>query len=274
MARGSVPADRFLPPPPVPEAALHIVGLIGFVAVGLALGLLGGGGSILAVPVLVHLLGIAPGVAVPMSLPVVGIAAAVGAFTRWRAGQLQLRIVAGFAAVAMTTSFLAARLGAGIADTPRMILFAATMLAAATAMWRRANRMGSSPQSTLNTPSASLARIVVAAAAVGILTGLVGVGGGFLIVPALSGVLGLPMAAATATSLAVIALNTASASAGWIGRVSLDLPLTMQVTAAALVGMVAGTRLAPHIAARTLTRAFAILLVLLATFLVASELRR
>ena len=77
----------------------------------------------------------------------------------------------------------------------------------------------------------------------------------------------------TATSLAVIALNTASAGAGWIGRVSLDLPLTTQVTAAALVGMVAGTRLAPHIAARTLTRAFAILLLLLATFLVVSELR-
>jgi hypothetical protein len=252
---------------------LQFIGLLGFVAVGLALGLLGGGGSILAVPVLVHLLGIAPGVAVPMSLPVVGITAAVGAFSRWRAGQLQLRTVAGFAAVAMTTSFLAARLGTRIADTPRMILFATTMLAAATAMWRRANRMASGAQPTASTASASLPRVVVAAAAVGVLTGLVGVGGGFLIVPALSGVLGLPMAAATATSLAVIALNTASAGAGWIGRVSLDLPLTTQVTAAALVGMVAGTRLAPHIAARTLTRAFAILLLLLATFLVVSELR-
>lgn len=273
-AGGSVPADRITHPHPRPRLPLQLVGLLGFVAVGLALGLLGGGGSILAVPVLVHLLGIAPGVAVPMSLPVVGITAAVGAFSRWRAGQLQLRTVAGFAAVAMTTSFLAARLGTRIADTPRMILFAATMLAAATAMWRRANRMGGGAQPTTNTASAPLPRIVVAAAAVGTLTGLVGVGGGFLIVPALSGVLGLPMAAATATSLAVIALNTASAGAGWIGRVTLDLPLTIQVTVAALVGMVAGTRLAPHIAARTLTRAFAILLLLLATFLVASELRR
>lgn len=251
---------------------MHLAALLGFVAVGLALGLLGGGGSILAVPVLVHLLGIAPGVAVPMSLPVVGITAAVGAYARWRQGHLQLGTVLGFAAIAMVTSFAAARLGAGLADTPRMILFATTMLVAATAMWRRANRMGSEPPSTLATPAAGRLRIVAAAASVGVLTGLVGVGGGFLIVPALSGVLGLPLAAATATSLAVIALNTASAGAGWIGRVSLDLPLTLQVTAAALVGMGLGTRLAPHIAARTLTRAFAILLLLLATFLIATEL--
>jgi uncharacterized membrane protein YfcA len=253
---------------------MHLAALLGFVAVGLALGLLGGGGSILAVPVLVHLLGIAPGVAVPMSLPVVGITAAVGAYARWRQGQLRLGTVLGFASIAMVTSFAAARLGAGLPDTPRMILFATTMFIAATAMWRRANRMGSEPPSTLSTPVAGKLQIVAAAGAVGVLTGLVGVGGGFLIVPALSGVLGLPLAAATATSLAVIALNTASAGVGWIGRVSLDLPLTLQVTVAALAGMGLGTYLAPHIAARTLTRAFAILLLVLATFLIATELRR
>lgn len=253
---------------------MSLIGLLGFVAVGLALGLLGGGGSILAVPVLVHLLGIAPGVAVPMSLPVVGITAAVGAFTRWRAGQLQLGTVAGFAVAAMSASFLAARLGAGIADTPRMLLFATTMLVAAAAMWRRASLMTSGPQPTAATPRGGQARVLLAALAVGTLTGLVGVGGGFLIVPALTGVLGVPMAAATGTSLAVIALNTASAGAGWLGRVSLDFPLTARVTVAALVGMMIGTRLAPRIAARTLTRAFAILLLLLALAMVGGELRR
>jgi uncharacterized membrane protein YfcA len=252
---------------------MYFAGMLGFVLVGLALGLLGGGGSILAVPVLVHLLGIAPGVAVPMSLPVVGVTAAVGAYARWRQGHLRLGTVLGFAVIAMATSFAAARLGAGLADTPRMILFAGTMLVAATALWRRANRMGNQPPSATPAPTAGMGRIVAAAAAVGVLTGLVGVGGGFLIVPALSGVLGLPLPAATATSLAVIALNTAAAGAGWIGRVSLDLPLTLQVTAAALVGMGIGSRLAPHIAARTLTRAFAILLLVLATFLLATELR-
>ncbi len=253
---------------------MTIAGLLGFIVVGLALGLLGGGGSILAVPVLVHLLGIAPGVAVPMSLPVVGITAAVGAFARWRAGPLQLSTVLGFAGVAMTVSFLAARLGAGLADTPRMLVFAGTMLVAATAMWRRASRMTGGPQPTTATARAGTPAMLLAAGAVGLLTGLVGVGGGFLIVPALTGVLGLPMAAATATSLAVIALNTAAAGAGWIGRVTLDVPLMMQVTGAALVGMALGTRLAPHLGPRTLTRAFAILLLLLAIVMLAGELRR
>ncbi len=252
---------------------MQLAGLAGFVAVGITLGMLGGGGSILAVPVLVHLLGIAPGVAVPMSLPVVGIAAAAGAFARWRKGQIELATVAGFAAVTMLASFVAARAGAGLADTPRMVLFAATMLIAAGAMWRRANRMQGVPERTAEPPRAATSRIIVAGSAVGTLTGLVGVGGGFLIVPALAGVLGLPMASATATSLAVIALNTTSAGAGWIGRVSLDLPLTVQVTVAALVGMAIGTRLAPHVPARVLTRAFAVLLLLLSGFLLMSELR-
>lgn len=253
---------------------MQVAGLIGFVAVGLTLGMLGGGGSILAVPVLVHLLGISPGVAVPMSLPVVGIAAAAGAFARWRAGQVQLPTVAGFAAVTMIASFVSARAGAGLPDTPRMILFATTMLLAAGAMWRRASRMSSAHDGgAASVPRSATSRIIVAGIAVGTLTGLVGVGGGFLIVPALAGVLGLPMASATATSLAVIALNTTSAGAGWIGKVSLDLPLTVQVTVAALVGMVIGTRLAPHVPARVLTRAFAVLLLLLSGFLLLSELR-
>ena len=245
-----------------------ILALLGFVAVGIALGLLGGGGSILAVPVLVHLLGIAPNVAVPMSLPIVGCAAAAGAIARWRSGQLRLRTVAPFALITIAASYSAARLGLGIADRPRMIVFGVTMFAAAFAMWRRASRMGA-----VEVPSQprSAYQVVPAGLAVGALTGVVGVGGGFLIVPALTGVLGLPMAEATATSLAVIALNTIAAGWGYIGHVTVDLRLTAIVTAAALVGMVIGTRLAPRIAARTLTRAFAVLLIVLAIFMLASE---
>lgn len=246
-----------------------VLALLGFVAVGLALGLLGGGGSILAVPVLVHLLGIAPNVAVPMSLPIVGCAAAVGAVARWRAGQLRLRTVAPFALIAIAASYTAARLGLGIADRPRMIIFGVTMFAAAFAMWRRASRMG-----LVEVPSQqrSVAQVIPAGLAVGTLTGVVGVGGGFLIVPALTGVLGLPMAEATATSLAVIALNTIAAGWGYVGHVQFDVRLTAIVTAAALVGMAIGTRLAPRVPARTLTRAFAVLLIVLAIFVLGKEL--
>lgn len=247
------------------------LGLIGFVAVGISLGLLGGGGSILAVPVLVHVLDLPAGVAVPMSLPVVGAAAAAGAIARWRAGQLRLGTAAAFAVVAMVASFAAARLGADLADRPRLVLFTAVMFVAAVLMWRRSMRAPRGPEEVA--PSGlALPRLIPAALVVGTLTGLVGVGGGFLIVPALAGALGLPMAEATATSLAVIALNTAAASAGWWGRVELDLRLASLVTVAALLGMTIGTRLAPRFSARTLTRAFAALLLVVAAFMVWQEL--
>lgn len=251
-----------------------ILGLLGFVAVGLALGSLGGGGSILAVPVLVHLMGYPAGLAVPMSLPVVGIAAAAGALARWRKGQLRLDTVALFAACAMAASFLAARVGTTIADRPRLIFFAVVMLIAATVMWRRSQHQGTGGSTATNPASTPTPmKVIPVALAVGTLTGLVGVGGGFLIVPALAGVLGLAMAEATATSLAVIALNTAAAGAGWIGRVSINWQTTALVTLAALAGMAIGTRLAPRFAARTLTRTFALLLLLVATFMLWQEFR-
>lgn len=255
---------------------MNPIGLIGFVAVGLSLGLLGGGGSILAVPVLVYAFGLPAGVAVPMSLPVVGLAAAVGAWARWRRGQLRVPTALGFAAVAMVTSFGAARFGADIPDRTRLLLFVTVMLIAATMMWHRSRRpIAGEPIPTAapaNGPSMS-PTLVVVAAVVGTLTGLVGVGGGFLIVPALVGVLAISMPEASATSLAVIALNTVAAGAGWWGRVDLDLPLTANVTIAALLGMVLGTRLAPRFSARTLTRAFAVLLIVVGTFMVYEQLK-
>ena len=249
---------------------MHLtLALLGFVAVGLSLGLLGAGGSILAVPVLVHLLGIAPNVAVPMSLPIVGSAAAAGAIARWRSGQLRLQRATPFALITIVASYAAARLGHDIAGRPRMILFGITMFVAAFAMWRRASRMGA-----VEVPSRkrSASQMIPAAVAVGTLTGIVGVGGGFLIVPALTGVLGFPLAEATATSLAVIACNTVAAGWGYVGTVSIDLRLTAMVIAAALVGMAIGTRFAPHVPARTLTRAFAVLLIVLAIFMLGKEL--
>jgi uncharacterized membrane protein YfcA len=247
---------------------VHFVGLIGFVGVGISLGLLGGGGSILAVPILVYVFGMPAGTAVPMSLPVVGTVAAIGALTKWRAGQLKLRTAAVFAAAAMVTSFAAARLGSGIADRPRLILFTSVMVVAALLMWRRAMRTPTTGDLSTPVDGLALPKLIPAALTVGALTGLVGVGGGFLIVPALAAVLGLPMAEAAATSLAVIALNTAAASAGWWGQVELDWFLAAQVTGAALIGMMIGIRLAPRISAKSLTKGFAVFLIAVAVWMI------
>jgi len=250
---------------------MPVAGLLGFVGMGLVLGLLGGGGSILAVPVLVNLMDLPAGIAVPMSLPIVGITAAVGAVARWKRGELRLATVAVFTAFAMAASYVAARLGASIPDRPRLIIFGATMLIAAAALWRRGSRAGGGLEPSSG--SRPLVLVIPAALVVGALTGVLGVGGGFLIVPALVAVLGLPMPEATATSLAVIALNTVAASAGFFTRhVDIDIHLTAMVIIAALIGMIGGTLLAPRFSSRALARGFAGLLVILAVYMIGKEL--
>jgi uncharacterized membrane protein YfcA len=256
------------------------LGLMGFLAVGLSLGLLGGGGSILAVPVLVYVLGLPASIAVPMSLPVVGVAAGVGAFARWRKQQLRVTTAIGFAAVAMVSAFASARLGTGIPDRTRLILFVVVMLTAATVMWRRSRKQLAGDTQEIpvtggaghSSHTSNIPTMFASAVVVGTLTGLVGVGGGFMIVPALVGVLALPMPQAIATSLAVIALNTLAAGAGWWGRVTLDWGLTAAVTAAALVGMAIGIQLAPRFSARTLTRTFAVLLLAVSGVMIVMEM--
>src|SRR5690606_28520179 len=148
-------------------------------------------------------------------------------------------------------------------DRTRLLVFTTVMLIAAVLMWRRSMR-AEVPRAESTDDGAfgrSPAPLALAALVVGTLTGLVGVGGGFLIVPALTGVLGIAMAAATATSLAVIALNTVAASAGWWGRVTLDTGLAITVTVAALLGMALGLHLAPRFSSRNLARIFSGLLV-------------
>jgi hypothetical protein len=245
------------------------LGLIGFLVVGISLGLLGGGGSILAVPALVYGLGIPASTAVPMSLPVVGVAAATGAAARWRRGELRVKTLALFAICAMGASYLAARLGVGIGNRPRLLLFAGVMLLAAGAMWRRSSH----PPVAATGGARPAIEVIPVALLVGALTGILGVGGGFLIVPALAGVLALPMPEATATSLAVIALNAAAAGAGYLSKhVAIDLRLTLLVTAASVIGMAVGLRLAPRFSTASLARSFAVLLVLLSLFTIAKEM--
>ena len=248
-------------------------GLVGFLCVGLSLGLLGGGGSILAVPILVHVLGIPLATAVPMSMPVVGTTAALAAWSRWRQGQLRLRLVATIAICAMAAAFVAARLGHDLDDRPRTILLAATMLTAATAMLLRARAQARRGEAPRPAESARTIVIIPSALAAGTLTGLVGVGGGFLVVPVLTGFLGIGMAEASATALAVIALNTGAAGLGYIGEVSLDWRLTAMITVAAIIGMTVGTRLSKRVKGATLSRMFALLLVVVGVFMIWEDFR-
>ncbi len=174
---------------------------IGALAIGLSLGLLGSGGSIITVPVLVYLVGQPEKIAIAGSLGVVGTIALVGALQNAARGRVEWRSVAWFGLPGMVGTYAGAWLSGYVTGAVQLTVFALVMLAAAVMMFRRSSYV---PQAGSSRP---LGKVVADGLAVGALTGFVGVGGGFLILPALVLLGGLGMHVAIGTSLAIIALN-------------------------------------------------------------------
>jgi len=230
--------------------------------IGLSLGLLGGGGSILTVPVFTFLLGYEPKQAIAMSLPVVGAAAAAGAASALARRALPLGPALVMGPTTMAGSYAGAWAASFLDGRTQLLLLSLIMLAAAGAMWRRSR--GGAEMHAAAHPHPVL--VMAIGLAVGILTGLVGIGGGFLIVPALVVIGGLPMRQATSASLLVIALSASAGLAGYLGRVTFDWPVVGLFAAVAAAGAVAGGYLGGRIPARRLQQAFAVLLVLIAAY--------
>jgi hypothetical protein len=233
--------------------------------IGLALGLLGGGGSILTVPVFVYVLGYAAKPAIAMSLPVVGTTSLVGAVRHWRAGNVHLRVALLFGVVAMVGSFAGARFAARVRGPVQLLLLGAVMLAAAVSMLRRRDDDDRAADAA---PPRLRPLTLLVGLGVGFLTGLVGIGGGFLIVPALVVLAHVPMKQAVGTSLVVIAMNSASGFAGYAGHVAVPWGFVAGFTAVAVGGILLGTRLVRHVSARALRRGFGVFLVLLGALVV------
>jgi uncharacterized protein len=234
---------------------MPLLGLTLALVIGLSLGLLGGGGSVLTVPIFHYVLGYDVKPSIAMSLAVVGMTSAVGALGRLRSGELDGRAVLTFAPVAMVGTFLGARLALRVPSAAQLVLFAVVMLAASVFMWRGRPEHAAAPAR----PHPVLVGLI--GGAVGVLTGLVGVGGGFLIVPALVLLLGVPVKEAVGTSLGVIALNSASGFAGYWGKVDIDLAAMAMFTVLAIVGVLLGTRIARQVSPGNLRKGFAALLV-------------
>lgn len=214
-----------------------ILGLALAALIGLSLGLLGGGGSILTVPVLVYVLGFAAKPAIAMSLPVVGVTSLVGAALHWRLGNVRVATALTFGVLAMAGAFAGAKLAVFVSGAVQLALLAVVMLAAAVSMLRRTRVESDAPAS----PRPAL--LVPVALGVGVLTGLVGIGGGFLVVPALVLLARVPMRMAVGTSLLVIAMNSASGFAGYVGTVHVDWGFLAGFTAAAVAGALVGAAL-------------------------------
>lgn len=250
---------------------MSIVAIVLALVIGITLGLLGGGGSILTVPVFVYALGLDPKRAIAMSLPVVGGAALVGALQHWRKGNVALRTALPFGLAAMAGAFAGARLATGINGHVQLAIFSLVMLAAAVSMLRsaRADRLAAPRAAEGATPDAaprwpSLLGIGVG---VGAVTGLVGAGGGFLIVPALVILGGLSMAQAVGTSLLVIAMNTASGFLGYQGSVDIDWALVLRFGSVTAIGILVGSSLVPLVPQRALKQAFAVLLLVVGSMI-------
>jgi hypothetical protein len=229
--------------------------------VGLGLGALGGGGSVLTVPVLVYALGQSVPVATTGSLIVVGGTALGGALTHARARTVRWDIAAVLVATGVVAGIAGTALNRRLDPNVLLVCFAAVMLAGAVAML-----LASRPRRAVPRAQVGFVRVGVAGAAVGFLTGLLGVGGGFVIVPALVVGLGLLMPTAVGTSLVVIAANCAAALIDRGIPPGLDRAVLVPFGAAALVLSVVGAVLARRVSSATLTRAFAGLLVAAAAY--------
>jgi uncharacterized membrane protein YfcA len=235
------------------------------VLIGAALGLLGGGGSVLTVPIFVYVLGFSPKEAIAMSLAVVAATSAFGTVGYWRAGHVNVRIATVFGGVAMLGTLLGVRLARFIPGTTQMVMFGAVMLAAAVFMLR--GRPPCDEQRREGTRSiASTVKVVAGGLLVGSLTGIVGVGGGFLIVPALV-LMQMPLRAAVGTSLLVITGTCVVGVLGYLGHVSLDWAAVALVAAGTLPGMALGSYLHQYVPQPILRRGFAVFLVVMAAFI-------
>lgn len=242
------------------------LGLAASVLVGVSLGFLGGGGSILTVPLLIYGFGLGAKQAIATSLVVVGSASLFASFQYWRAGNVEPRTALVFGAAGMCGSYVGGRAGALLDPSLLLMLFASMMVLTALAMWR--GRRTAAPGSAHRAP----ARLAAQGLAVGMFTGLVGAGGGFLIVPALVLWAELPVPTAVGTSLAVIVMNSSAGFAGYASHVAIDPLLTSSVVGCAVGGSLVGTALARRVAHERVRRAFAVFVLAMATFILTREL--
>jgi uncharacterized protein len=240
------------------------------VLVGLTLGMLGGGGSILTVPLLVYVAGLDAKAAIATSLLVVGVTSAVGAVSHARAGRVQWRTGLIFGAAGMVGAYAGGRVAHYIPGEILLLAFAAMMIATSVAMLRGRREVDAGKVHD----QLPVARVLLDGVVVGLVTGLVGAGGGFLVVPALALLGGLSMPVAVGTSLVVIAIKSLGGLAGYLTSVSIDWGLALAVTAAAVAGALLGGRLAGRIAPDHLRQAFGWFVLVMGTVIVAQELPR
>lgn len=238
------------------------------VLVGISLGLLGGGGSILTVPLLVYVAGMEPKEAIATSLLVVGVTSAAGAVSHARAGRVQWRTGLLFGTAGMVGAYAGGRLGEYVPGELLLVGFALMMVATSVAMLR-GRKGGEAEKAHYQLP---VGRVLLDGVVVGLVTGLVGAGGGFLVVPALALLGGMSMPIAVGTSLLVIAMKSMAGLAGYLSSVHIDWALAGAVTFAAVIGSILGGRLAGMVRPEDLRKGFGWFVLIMGGVILAQEM--
>lgn len=244
-----------------------IIGLFLSAAIGVTLGLIGGGGSIITVPVLVYVIGIEPQQAISMSLAVVGSTSLIGAALHAKRRNVVLTTGLFFGLSGIFGAYGGSRLTYLVPPHALMLTFATLMFIVALLMLKRK----SSAEDTASKPWNPM-KAVIAGVGVGVLTGFLGVGGGFLIVPALLLFGGLRMKEAIGTSLLIIAINCGAGLIGHVQHGGMDFRLTSLVTIIAASGTIFGTVLSAKASPTRLRTGFAVFVLVVAVFLIAKNL--
>lgn len=251
---------------------MGVLVIAGAVMIGLTLGLTGAGGSIVTLPVLVYLGGIAPADAVPLSLLVVGSAALTGSLHRWRKGEICFPSSAVFAVTGMVGAALGALVTPLVGPLVLMVLFAVLMLVVA--IFMLLPKKHTDPESGhCDLPPPSFLSRALAGGAVGVLTGFIGVGGGFLLVPALLKFGRLGLRQTIGTSLAIIFFNSVAGFLSHLGATEIDWPVALLFSSLACLGVLVGTRLAGLIPPDRLRQGFAVMVMLIGLSVLWSSLR-
>ncbi len=231
--------------------------------VGLLLGMVGGGGSIVVVPILVYVVGLPASAAIALSLPIVGLTSLVGAVAKARRGEVHWRAVLFFGLPGAVGALVGAQFTRMMPQPVLLLLFSALLLAVGLKIWR-----GGGDEETICDNECHTGRCAFAGWAVGILTGFLGVGGGFLLVPALRRFAHQAMKLATGTSLAIIALNSVAGFAVHWNAARGLLPLAAALTIAAMLGLWVGLHFTERVSPRALEKTFAGVALAVAAYLV------
>lgn len=261
---------------------MEVIAYIASALIGISLGLIGGGGSILTMPVLVYLFGINPLLATSYSLFIVGSTSLAGTISNFKRGLVNVKTALLFGSASISTVFLTRkfiipllpesilRIG-GFEITENMlmmVLFAILMVGAATAMIKGGEKTETSPPK----PKLQIGKLLFYGIAIGLATGFLGAGGGFLLIPTLVILLGLPMKEAVGTSLFIIALNSLIGFAGDLGHFTIDWVFLAKITTVAITGIVIGGMINKKIDGGRLRKGFGWFVLAMGFYIIFKEL--